>query len=143
MRHLPDGQYKWIFHGVDHWSKFNFVYPIERKSALCVSNVLESHVFPYFGVPRILQSDNGREFINSVIEQLLRTWGNKTQMISGRPRHPQSQGAVERAHSTLQRKLQAEIYRVGTKKPEWSKFLPYITCKLSQLSSQMLPFFYH
>ena len=129
MRHLPDGVFQWILHCVDHWSKFNFLYPLERKSAVCVAEPLDTQLFPYFGVPRILHSDNGREFISAVIGELLEKWGPGIQLISGRPRHPQSQGAVERAHATFQRKLSAEIAKTTVKKPEWSKWLSHITCK--------------
>ena len=56
MRHLPHGNKKWILHCVDHWSKFNFAYALEAKSARNVADVLNTHIFPYFGVPRILHS---------------------------------------------------------------------------------------
>ena len=74
MRHLPDGCNKWILHCVDHWSKFNFAYPLESKRASCVAVVLTQQLFPYFGVPRILHSDNGREFVNSIIKTTLDSW---------------------------------------------------------------------
>ena len=131
MRHLPDGKNNWIFHAVDHWSKFNFAYGIPRKRAVDVASVLNIHIFPYFGVPRILQSDNGREFINRVIEALLQTWHSDIQLISGRPRHPQSQGLVERAHYTLERKLTMEISKAKLKQPPWNMWLPRIVCKFS------------
>ena len=70
MRHLPDGEYSWILHGVDHWSKFHFAYPLVHKSALDVAVVLEKYIFPIMGIPSILQSDNGREFINAVIKEV-------------------------------------------------------------------------
>ena len=130
MRHLPDGKYHWILHAVDHWSKFNFAYPLESKHASGVSEVLNSHLFPYFGVPRILHSDNGREFINNVIDGLLKSWHTDIQLVSGRPRHPQSQGLVERAHYTLQRQLSAEISVQNSKSPPWASWLPRIICKL-------------
>ena len=66
MRHLPNKENKWIMHAIDHWSKFNFAYAIESKQAVHVARVLQFHIFPYFGVPRIVHSDNGREFINKV-----------------------------------------------------------------------------
>ena len=28
MRHLPDEDFKWILHIVDHWSKFNLAFPL-------------------------------------------------------------------------------------------------------------------
>ncbi|KAL5475764.1 hypothetical protein EMCRGX_G025614 [Ephydatia muelleri] len=56
------------------WSKFNFAYALEAKSARNVADVLNTHIFPYFGVPRILNLDNGREFVNGVISDLLKLW---------------------------------------------------------------------
>ena len=130
MRHLPHGNKKWILHCVDHWSKFNFAYALEAKSAANVADNLNTHVFPYFGVPRILHSDNGREFVNGVIVDLLKLWNSNIQLVSGRPRHPQSQGLVERAHQTLHKKMAAEISASGMKTPPWSDWLPRIVCKL-------------
>eukprot|EP00731_Ephydatia_muelleri_P005386 Em0002g1562a len=48
------------------------------------------------------------------------------QLVSGRPRHPQSQGLVERAHQTLHKKMAAEISSSGMKTPPWSDWLPRI-----------------
>ena len=130
MRHLPHGEMKWILHCVDHWSKFNFAYAIESKTAINVANVLNMQIFPYFGVPRILHSDNGREFVNHVIEGLQAMWHTEIQLVSGRPRHPQSQGLVERAHQTLQKKLGGGIMKSKLKTQPWSEWLPKIACKL-------------
>ena len=47
------------------------------------------------GLPSILHSDNGREFVNSVITEILNDWPGQVQLVSGRPHHPQSQGVVE------------------------------------------------
>ena len=111
MQHLPDRNFHWILHCIDHWSKFNFAYPLESKHAENVSAALGNHVFPYFGVPRISHSDNGREFVNSLIEKLLKSWHPDIQLVSGRPCHLQSQGVIEQAHYTLQRKLFSEVNR--------------------------------
>ncbi|KAL5503594.1 hypothetical protein EMCRGX_G010567 [Ephydatia muelleri] len=126
MRHLPHGNNKWILHCVDHWSKFNFAYALDAKTASNVAGILNTHIFPYFGVPRILHSDNGREFVNMVIVDLLKCWNSNIQLVSGRPRHPQSQGLVERAHQTLHKKMAAEISASGMKTPPWSDWLPRI-----------------
>ena len=55
------------------------------------------------GFPSIVQSDNGKEFKNQVLQNYLKS----VNVISkfGRPRHPQSQGQVERANQTLVRRL--------------------------------------
>ena len=55
------------------------------------------------GLPSILQSDNGREFVNYVIDNVLTVCPGQVQLINGCPHHPQSQGLVEQAHYTLER----------------------------------------
>ena len=88
------------------------------------------HIFPYFGDLRILHLYNGREFVNGVISDLLILWHSNIQLVSGRPRHPQSQGLVEMAHQTLHKKMAAEISASELKTPPWSEWLPQIVCKL-------------
>ena len=48
-----------------------------------------------FGAPQILQSDNGSEFTAHVIGELKLLWPDLL-TVDVRPRHPQSQGSVER-----------------------------------------------
>ena len=106
MRHLPDEDFKWILHIVDHWSKFNLAFPLVNKG---VAEALEKYVFSVMGLPSTLHSDNGREFVNSVITEILNDWPGQVQLVSGRPRHPQSQGVVEQAHYTLEQMLSAKV----------------------------------
>ena len=65
-----------------------------------------------------MQSDNGREFVNQVINDLLRVWQSNIQLLSGRPRHPQSQGLVERAHQTLPKKCLVRSAKKSERKEE-------------------------
>ena len=85
-------------------------------------------------MPLILHSDNGQEFVKMVLVDLLKCWNSNIQLVSGRPRHPQSQGLVERAHQTLHKKMAAEISASGMKTPPWSDWLPRIVCKLDFLN---------
>lgn len=98
MQRLPHHEFKWILHIVDHWSKFNFAFPLQHKSACDVASALQKWVFPFIGLPSILQSDNGREFVNQLIEEVLSTWPGQVQLVSGQPRHLQSQVLVGQAH---------------------------------------------
>ena len=70
-------------------------------------------MFPVMGLPSILQSDNGREFVNKLIEEVVASWPGHVQLVSGQPRHPQSQGLVEQAHYTLERMMSARIAESG------------------------------
>ena len=57
-------------------------------------------IFTTQGCPLILQHDNGREFCNKVIRRLKGIWPDSV-IVRGRPRHPQSQGSVERANKGI------------------------------------------
>ena len=74
---------------------------MKRKEAAEVADNLATMVFCYFGMPYLLQSDNGREFVNAIIKDLLQNWDGLCKTINGRPRHPQSQGAVERGNQEI------------------------------------------
>ncbi|CAF4388668.1 unnamed protein product [Rotaria magnacalcarata] len=103
MRSVEHNGFKWIFHAKDHFSKYSWLYPLTSKEAINVAEVLKS-IFYQFGPPRILQSDNGREFVAKVILDLTKLWLGLL-IINGRPRHPQSQGLVERGNAVVQQLL--------------------------------------
>ncbi|KRY19963.1 KRAB-A domain-containing protein 2 [Trichinella patagoniensis] len=73
---------------LNHFMKFCILSPLKSKRAEEVASKL-LEIFLTFGVSSILQSDNGREFSSAIIA----------------PRHPQSQGAVERLNGVVQDKL--------------------------------------
>ena len=58
-------------------------------------------IFCTFGAPSGLQSDNGREFANSIINKLSSIW-DSVQIVHGKPRHSQSQGSVERGNLDIE-----------------------------------------
>lgn len=63
-------------------------------------------IFTLFGCPKILHSDNGREFVNQIIVELKEIWPGLA-LVCGKPRHPQTQGSVERANGDMQNMLGA------------------------------------
>ena len=121
MRHLPDGDKKWMLHGVDHWSKFNFAYGIPSMQAVDVALVLNTYIFPYFGVPKILHSDNGRKF--KVIENM--ALGDTASKWP--PPSPTKRRTCR--ESSLHPRKKA-VDRTKLKQPPWNSWLPRIACKL-------------
>lgn len=66
----PNGKiYRWILQLKDHFTKFCWAKALEHKQAREVYNCVKE-IFFMFGPPRILQSDNGREFVNELINSL-------------------------------------------------------------------------
>ena len=106
MQSDPDGEYKWILNMQDHFSKFVHLRPLKFKTAEEVSSMVLDIFLSTNGAPRILQCDNGREFDNKLMKQLEEQWAG-LKLVHGRPRHPQSQGSVERANAEVSKKLQS------------------------------------
>jgi transposase InsO family protein len=69
-----------------------------KEARHVAENLLQ--LFFQFGPCKILQSDNGKEFTAQIIKDLKIMWPGLV-IVNGRPRHPQSQGLVERRNSTL------------------------------------------
>ena len=94
MQSITKAQHKWIMVYQDHLTKYCVLRPLSSKRAAEVSFQLMD-IFLLLGAPQILQSDNGSEFTASVITELKVLWPDLL-MVHGKPRHPQSQGSVER-----------------------------------------------
>ena len=94
--------------------------PLQDKTALSVARVLFT-IWTDFGFPRIVQSDNGTEFVNSVLKALVNTAMIDHRLIS--PYHPRANGLAERhvqtAKNTLKKLLNADT-------SEWEIHLPAI-----------------
>lgn len=66
MSSCTDGNYNWIGHYKDHFSRFSIIWAQKQKCAVETVKCIERFVFSYLGVPKLLQSDNGKEFNNKV-----------------------------------------------------------------------------
>lgn len=111
-----DGEYKWLLNYQDHGTKFLYLRPLKSKMALEVALELMK-IFLEQGAPHILQSDNGREFTADIVKQLLLLWPH-CKIVHGRPRHPQTQGSVERSNQDVEQKLRTWMHE--NKSKNWS-----------------------
>jgi transposase InsO family protein len=78
-----------------------------------------------FGVPVAIQADNGKEFRNRLLLDYHRDLN--VRVIHGRPRHPRSQGQIERANQTIKRCLEKALN--GVQEKRWIDFLPTVVHK--------------
>ena len=69
MKSQADGDVKWILVYQDHLTKSVQLGPVTSKRAPEIAYQLLD-IFSIFGAASILQSDNGRKFVNSVITEL-------------------------------------------------------------------------
>ena len=84
-----DGNYAHIMCYQDHLTKFVSLRALKSKRAEEVAYHL-IEIFCVFGAPAILQSDNGREFVNAVVTECMSMWP-ELKIVHGKPRHSQSQ----------------------------------------------------
>ncbi|CAF4733883.1 unnamed protein product, partial [Rotaria sp. Silwood2] len=73
MQSCPDSHFKFILNYQDHFTKFCILRPLKTRTAAEVAFHLLD-IFTTFGAPIILQSDNGREFVAKIIEELSNMW---------------------------------------------------------------------
>ena len=99
LQSCPDGKFKFILHLQDHLTKFCLLASTEDKTADTTAEQLKKW-FCIIGAPAILQTDNGREFVNKIVHKMLKDFNIK--MVNGAPRHSQSQGSVERGNKDIE-----------------------------------------
>ncbi|KRX78241.1 KRAB-A domain-containing protein 2 [Trichinella sp. T6] len=124
---ISDGDFKYIMTYLNHFAKFCILSPLKSKRAEEVASKL-LEIFLTFGAPSILQSDNGREFSYVIIAELKTCWP-ELKLVTGRPRHPQSQGAVERLNGVVQDKLAIWMRENGCKR--WSMGLKFVQWQIN------------
>lgn len=64
LQTFPDGEFKWILTVQDRFTKCINLRALKQKRAIEVASNLYD-IFLTFGAPSVLQSDNGKEFVNN------------------------------------------------------------------------------
>jgi transposase InsO family protein len=88
---------------MDYFTKWPAAYAIPNQEAATVADAMVTNFFCCFGVPRELQSDQGRNFESRLMQEVLQRLGVKKTCTT--PLHPQSDGMVERYIKTVEKHL--------------------------------------
>lgn len=89
--------------------------------------IIVTKVFSYFGLPKIIHSDNGKEFINDIIHAIVVLWPASSSFINGGLGHSQLQSLVEQGNNTIETMICAR--EKDEQRGCWSKWLPGFQCK--------------
>ena len=84
---------------IDVLTRYLVAEPLRTKTATEVARVFFASVICKYGIPQILVTDQGREFVNAVLQgiaELLKFTHIKTTAY-----HPQANGVIERSNATL------------------------------------------
>ena len=104
---------------VDRFSRWVEAVPSKDLGAGTVVKFLTREVFPRFGIPQEISSDNGAAFIQKTLKQVLQQLHIKQRL--GCVYHPASQGNVEKINGVLKAKI-SKI--VACTKLNWVDALP-------------------
>ena len=101
-------------------TRYPAVYPLHTISAKSVVRALSKFI-SVFGIPKVIQSDQGSNFTSRLFAQVLQQLHIKHNKSS--VYHPQSQGALERFHQHLKSLLRAYCTEL---KVDWEEGLPWL-----------------
>ena len=112
------------------FSKFCWLFPLKRKEATEVYLVIKL-LFEKEGFQLILQSDNGKEFVNKLIKNFLEKY--EVKIVCGGPRHPKSQGQVENLNKLTKQHLRRYLQNLPADQQGkvWPLLLPGIADRIN------------
>ena len=113
----PNGN-KWILTAVCPYSNFLRAIPVSDKRATTAARALYDHVFLEYGFPAVLQSDQGGEWVNSVLQELTNLLS--IEHVFTTSYRPRLNGSTERVHRWLNSAL--DIY-CEKNQQLWEEFL--------------------
>ena len=131
---LPvDGKsHRYIVTMMDVYSRYLIATPVKNHTASMVSRCLYESVVAYFGAPRSILSDRGKEFTGLIWESLAQLLGAKIKLTS--PYYPQGNSVIERSHRTLSNMLRTML--LERKSEDWSTLLPSVMLYMNSMSQE-------
>ena len=112
---------KYILVISDYFTKWTEALPMPNMEACTVANLLVNEPLTWFGIPRKIHSDQGRQFESNLFQEICMLLDiDKTRTT---PYHPQSDGMVERFNRTLVTMLSAYVDK---NHKDWDEQLPYV-----------------
>jgi transposase InsO family protein len=115
---------KYILTFQDDLSKYVIVVPIGQQDAEMVARAFVVNVVLKYGTPRVLQTDQGANFISEVFRNTFKIL--KIKKIQSTAFHPESQGGIERSHRVLAEYLRHYVNEDQTNWDEWVSFVTYV-----------------
>lgn len=115
-------------------TRFPEAVPLRNISAEKITRAL-LNFFSMVGLPRVIQSDQGSNFMSRMFRQSMSVLGVQT--VKSSAYHPQSQGALERFHSTL--KTMIRTYCLSHQK-DWDEGIPFLMFAARDATQESLGF---
>ena len=115
-------------------TRFPEAIPLRKITAPAIIKALVSF-FSLFGLPKIVQTDQGTNFMSRMFKQALQQLGIKH--ITSSCYHPQTQGSLERFHQTLKSMLRAFCLEFAR---DWDEGVPFALFAVREVVQESLGF---
>jgi hypothetical protein len=113
---------KYVLTFQDELSKYTLAIPIQQQDAATVAKAFVEGVVLKFGIPQVILTDQGSNFLSEVFSNVCKLL--KIKKIRTTAYCPQSNGALERTHRVLVEYLRCFILEDQS---TWDRWLPYAT----------------
>lgn len=124
-----NGQYSQALLITDTFSRFTVTVPVADLTGLTTVATLASHWVRYFGVPRMIVSDQGSSFANHHVETFAQVLG--TRQHTTVPHRPQAHGLVERRIRHVRALLASLLAANGAPAESWPAYLPLVDATIN------------
>ena len=106
-------------------------------NATDTGKLLWNTVVKLHGIPRVIYSDRGSQFVAGGWRELW--WLTGTRLAYSAAYHPQTQGVVERMNSVVSQTFRCLLHDIGNPK-DWEKTLPTVELVINSLPNQSTRF---
>src|SRR4051794_17082231 len=130
MVQSTDGK-NYILTVIDVFTGFVLLFALENISAESIAEKLWD-VICILGPPKIIQSDSGTEFVNSIIRSLLKHEGIRHVVITAY--HPESDGKVERCNRTIRVTINKMVEGMHV---YWPLYLSFVQLSINSEVSEL------
>ncbi|XP_033963931.2 uncharacterized protein [Pseudochaenichthys georgianus] len=115
-------------------AQFPEAIPLRKITAPVITKALLKF-FSMFGLPKVVQTDQGTNFMSKVFARVLDTLGIKH--VTSSPYHPESQGALERFHQTMKCMLRKHCHESHK---DWDDGVPLVLFAAREAVQESLGF---
>jgi len=125
---------------IDMFTRWIEIAPTTNVDAISAAEALIERIFLRHGLPACIQSDNGTQFINATIKELLERLRIRHHRVL--PYSPRANGTVERSNQEVMGQLRCLTAAFGQRE-NWSKLVPIVQFLLNHTvhtSTGMTPY---
>ena len=115
-------------------TRFPEAIPLRNIKAKNITKALIKF-FTLFGLPKIIQSDQGTNFMSTVFKQVIKELG--IEQIKSTAYHPETQGALERFHQTLKNMIRCYCEQNDK---DWDEGIPLLLFGAREVVQESLGF---